>query len=232
MPRKDIDYSKCIIYKIVCNDYNVKDLYVGHTTDLIKRRSFHKIACNNSNNKMHHLKIYKIIRENGGWENWSVVVIENYDTCRDVEDARTRERYWFDELNAQLNSNKPMLTDDEKSEVSKQSAKKHYEKYKESIKNRHLDYYHKNKDSIKEYTKKYYEENKDNLAEYRKNNRLKMKEYRERNKEKIKEYREKNKDKMKQYYLNHKEQILENQKEYKKRKRTKSNDNAELIDIK
>jgi predicted GIY-YIG superfamily endonuclease len=68
MPRKDIDYSKCIIYKIVCNDFNVKDIYVGHTTDLIKRRSMHKYTCINENVKQHNLKIYKIIRENGGWE--------------------------------------------------------------------------------------------------------------------------------------------------------------------
>ena len=33
MPRKEIDYSKTVIYKIVCNDLNVKDVYVGHTTD-------------------------------------------------------------------------------------------------------------------------------------------------------------------------------------------------------
>jgi hypothetical protein len=231
MPKKAIDYSKCIIYKIVCNDYNVKDLYVGHTTDLVKRRSCHKFACNHSDHNANHLKIYKTIRENGGWENWSVVVVENYETCKDMEDARTRERFWFDELNARMNSYKPILTDDEKSEILRQSAKKHYEKNKESILNRHLEYYYKNKDSIKEYTKRYYEENKDNLAEYRKKNRLKMKEYRERNKEKIKEYREKTKDKMKQYYLDNKEKIIETQKEYKKQKRQQKNENVELKDI-
>ena len=42
MPRKEIDYSKTVIYKIVCNDLNVKDVYVGHTTDFTKRKATHK----------------------------------------------------------------------------------------------------------------------------------------------------------------------------------------------
>ena len=37
MPKQIIDYSKNIIYKMVCNDLNVKDVYVGHTTNFINR---------------------------------------------------------------------------------------------------------------------------------------------------------------------------------------------------
>jgi len=36
MPRTPVDYSKTIIYKIVCKDLSIVDLYVGHTTDLEK----------------------------------------------------------------------------------------------------------------------------------------------------------------------------------------------------
>ena len=39
MPRKAIDYSRTIIYKIVCNDLNVEECYVGSTTDFSKRKS-------------------------------------------------------------------------------------------------------------------------------------------------------------------------------------------------
>ena len=42
MPKTAIDYSKTIIYKIVCNDLDITDLYVGHTTDFIRRRHHHK----------------------------------------------------------------------------------------------------------------------------------------------------------------------------------------------
>ena len=45
MPKTEIDYSKSVIYKIVCDDLNVKDCYVGSTTNFIKRKRHHKEAC-------------------------------------------------------------------------------------------------------------------------------------------------------------------------------------------
>jgi len=33
MPKTEIDYSSTIIYKLVCNDLNITDNYVGHTTN-------------------------------------------------------------------------------------------------------------------------------------------------------------------------------------------------------
>ena len=38
MPRKETDYSKTVIYKIVCNDLTITDIYVGHTTDFVVRK--------------------------------------------------------------------------------------------------------------------------------------------------------------------------------------------------
>ena len=61
MPRKEIDYSKTVMYKIVCNDLRVKDLYVGHTTDFTKRKNGHKTNCFNVNSKLFNLKVYKCI---------------------------------------------------------------------------------------------------------------------------------------------------------------------------
>ena len=45
MPRKPIDYSKTIIYKIVCKNPEIKHLYVGHTTDITTRKRLHKQDC-------------------------------------------------------------------------------------------------------------------------------------------------------------------------------------------
>ena len=42
MPLIPIDYSKTIIYKIVCNDLNICVVYVGSTTDFIRRKNEHK----------------------------------------------------------------------------------------------------------------------------------------------------------------------------------------------
>ena len=79
MPKDDIDYSNTIIYKIICNDETINDVYVGHTTNFTKRKYFHKSACANLDNK---LKIYNIIRQNGDWDNWDMVEIAIYN-CKD-----------------------------------------------------------------------------------------------------------------------------------------------------
>jgi hypothetical protein len=42
MPKTTIDYSKIVIYKIVCYDLNVKDIYIGSTTDFTQRKCSHK----------------------------------------------------------------------------------------------------------------------------------------------------------------------------------------------
>ena len=78
MPKTKTDYSKTIIYKIVCNDLNIKDCYVGHTINFIKRKSGHKRTWINEKNKYHNLNIYKFIRENGGWDNWNMLVLKKY----------------------------------------------------------------------------------------------------------------------------------------------------------
>ena len=127
MPRKAIDYQKVIIYKLVCNDLSVKDLYIGHTTDFTNRKRTHKSHCLNPNDPKYDLKVYKIIRENGDWNNWSMIVIEKYP-CNDDLEARSRERHWYEVLNANLNMISPTLNLEKKKETSKILSKKYYEK--------------------------------------------------------------------------------------------------------
>ena len=112
MPKKPIDFSKTRMYKIVCKDLKVKDTYVGHTTGFSDRTKNHKSDCNNPNSHNYHLKVYKTIRDNGGWENWDMIEIEKYP-CKDSQEAAARERYWYEFLNANLNNNVPNRTDNE-----------------------------------------------------------------------------------------------------------------------
>ena len=105
MPKEHIDYSNTIIYKIYCIDETIKDIYVGHTTHFIQRKYQHKLLCNNLKNV---LKIYKIIRENGGWDNWNMVEIAKYN-CNDSTEARIKEQLHYEELNASLNSCPPYV---------------------------------------------------------------------------------------------------------------------------
>ena len=66
------DYAKTIIYKLINYDY--PDLvYVGSTTNFTKRKQKHKESCLNEKSKKHNLKVYTNIRENDGWENWSMI---------------------------------------------------------------------------------------------------------------------------------------------------------------
>ena len=62
MPKTIIDYSKTIIYRIVCKDLTIKDCYIGHTTNFIKRKQAHKNVCNsdNINHKNYNIYLYLI----------------------------------------------------------------------------------------------------------------------------------------------------------------------------
>jgi hypothetical protein len=105
MPKDNIDYSNTIIYKIYCKEANITDTYVGHTTNFIKRKYQHKHQCNNLNNK---LKIYNVIRENGGWNNWDMIEIAKYN-CNDITEARIKEQKHYEELKSSLNSYPPFI---------------------------------------------------------------------------------------------------------------------------
>ena len=106
MPRKPMDYSKTIIYKIVSKDLSLTSVYVGHTTNFTKRKAEHKSSCYTHNYK--NTKLCRAIKDNGGWENWSMLQIEVYKCCNKRE-AEMRERYFEELLQATLNSTLPIL---------------------------------------------------------------------------------------------------------------------------
>jgi len=60
MPKKAIDYSNTIIYKLCCKNPDVKEFYIGHTTNLLQRKYQHKTCCNNNSekNKSYNRKVY------------------------------------------------------------------------------------------------------------------------------------------------------------------------------
>ena len=215
MTKTSIDYSKTIIYKIVCNDLNVKDLYVGHTTDFTKRKYQHKNNSINENRKHYTIQSYDFIRKNGGWCNWSMIEIEKFP-CNDGNEAKARERYWVETLNSLLNSISPIRSYDELKE-SKKAYDKIYSKDNKIKKDEYaLEYRLKNIDTINEKRKEYRKQNKEKIR----NQRL---EYMINNADKFKEmqsiYTIKRKDKKqeydKDYRLKNKEEITERQRQYR-----------------
>ena len=106
MPKNNIDYSNTIIYKIYCNDNEVKYVYIGHTTNFSQRKCCHKNTCNNIKSYLYNLKIYKFIREHGGWDNWTMIEIAKYN-CKDSTEARIKEQYHYKLETLTLNSIEP-----------------------------------------------------------------------------------------------------------------------------
>ena len=162
------DYNNTIIYRIVCKDANITDCYIGHTTNMVKRRQHHKCSCTKENNKQYNQKVYKFIRENGGWFNWIMIEIEKYP-CNDVAEAIAREYHNYSLFNASLNCKVPSRTEKEWREDNANMIKEYMEKY-----------CYENADKVKEIKKKWRDENPDKGKEY-------QKKYRDENPDKVKE---------------------------------------------
>ena len=162
MPKLPIDHSNTIIYKLVKNDdYDNVNIYIGSTTDFIRRKNAHKTVCCNEKSKGHNDKKYQYIRDNGGWDNWNMIEIEKYPECNDGNEARAREEYRKCHFNAQLNTKRAYITVEQK----KQYGIEYYKEYYEKNKDKYLEYREDNKDNILKQRKQYYETHKDKILE-------------------------------------------------------------------
>ena len=104
------------MYRITIGDYT----YIGSTKDFIQRKRQHKVDC-----RIKDLKVYQIIRENGGWDNCEITPIEEYE-CEGQLQAHIREEHWRREYNANMNSNKAYRTEQERIEDKKKENKQWY----------------------------------------------------------------------------------------------------------
>jgi len=112
MPKNNINYENSVIYKISCKDETCKDVYVGQTTDIVRRKYGHKSDCKKKN-----MLLYQVIDENGGWDNWSMIEIEKIN-CNSRNEAAARERFWYQEMHSNLNSMVPNQTRNEWKKIS------------------------------------------------------------------------------------------------------------------
>ena len=106
----------------------------------------------NENVRAFNLKLYQMIRDNGGFYMFKMIEVEKYP-CKDKRRAERREDEIMKELKASMNTIKSFLTEEERKEKEKQ----YYETNKEKIQ----EYYETNKECIKEYMKQYREDNKE-----------------------------------------------------------------------
>ena len=184
-----VDYQNTIIYKLCCKDPEIKEIYVGHTTNFKLRNNQHKKCCNNPNNKNYNIYNYQFIRDNGGYENWKMIEIKKFP-CSSRREAEMEEDKVIRELKATLNSHRAFVSQEEKKEWQKQYEEnrkndpQRIEYIKEYQENRKQD--PKRIEYLKENRKKRYEDNKEEINK-------KNKEWQENNKEYLKEYEEKRK---------------------------------------
>ena len=155
-----------IFYKICCDDYD--EIYVGSTCNFNNRKRQHKQNVN-LDNERNNLKIYKTIRENGGWDNWRMIQIGSRDgiTKRDAE--KIEEEYRV-ELRATLNDKFAFV--DKKSVEYKNRKAEWDKKWRESEKGKQVterrkDYFNNyNQDQeTKDRKHQWYLDNKEKLIE-------------------------------------------------------------------
>ena len=149
MPLNVIDYSKTVMYKIQHND-DESLLYVGSTTNFNNRKYQHKHACINEMNKKYNLKVYKMIRDNGGWDSFSMVKIEDFP-CDNNRDAEAREDELMRELKANMNGRRAFIEDP--IAENRMYNLRWRQNNREEVKARHKHYRETHREQVREYNR-------------------------------------------------------------------------------
>jgi len=148
------DYSRTVIYKLCCKDTNIKDIYIGSTCNFKRRKSSHKSNCYNTNIRNYNLKVYQFMRDNGGFVNWSMIMLFEYPECQNKLQKESKEREYIELFKPSLNIKIPTKTKIEYRENNKelinQKKKQYYIDNKDVIKDKHKEHYNKNKEIISE----------------------------------------------------------------------------------
>ena len=157
-------YANSVIYKIVCLDPAITDLYVGSTTNLTRRKYEHKSICNNKSCEKYDRYVYRFIRDNGGFDNWQFVVVRRYKNIETKEQLLQKERKYIEQLKATLNIVVPTRTQQEYCDTHRhminKNSKKHYDKHKDIINEKSKAKYQENKEEKKEWFRQHYQKTK------------------------------------------------------------------------
>ena len=166
MPKKTInDYT---FYKIINVNCDVDLCYVGSSVDMKQRTRRHKSNCNNVNSASYHLKVYKTIREHGGWCEFKIIPL-GYAEQLTLTEAHVIEEKYRVELCAELNTVRCHVTEEERKKNEVEWHKVYYENNKEVITEKGKVYQQVNKEAIAQQKKVYQQVNKEAITEQRKN---------------------------------------------------------------
>jgi len=151
---KKYDY---FIYKLYNPDCDY--VYVGSTRNMTQRKKNHKSNCNNVNGEKYNLKVYKTIRDNDGFENWFMVILEVMPDVTKMT-AEMQEDTYRMQLNATMNSMRATRGLMTLQEYHKQRYIDNKEHYQEYSKQRYID----NREYCNEYQKQYYQNNIERIS--------------------------------------------------------------------
>ncbi len=151
---------KGCVYMIKCKDENISDCYVGSTINLCSRKKQHKSVCKTPENKSYNFKVYKFIRDNGGFDNFEFVVLKEVEVNDKIE-LKQHEAEQYELLKPSLNCNNPLI------QIDMKLYQKEY--YKEKYTNYHKQRYQEKKDEYKERNNKRYKLFKTLLENHNKN---------------------------------------------------------------
>jgi hypothetical protein len=144
------------VYKLVCKDENIKDIYIGSSINLDSRLQKHKFNTLNENSSKYHLNVYNKIRENGSWYNWKCEVLDKLQNPTRSQLIQLERMYYEENIDiATLNT---VYCGRSKKETNNAWSKKNPDYWKK--------YRLNNIEAFKEYNDKYYNENKERLAIY------------------------------------------------------------------
>lgn len=148
-------------YRIYNDDLNLN--YIGKTIDLNERIQDHKSICYNLNSNKYNIKVYKTIRENGGFDNFKVMKVDTI-ILDDIQ-CKKMEQSYIDLFNANLNTNNAYRSIENLKDYKQQYYKDYKETNKEKNKNRYIQYYNLNKQKINEKCSQYHNLNKQKINE-------------------------------------------------------------------
>ena len=129
MPKHTINYNKSVIYKIEHED-KPDLLYVGSTTDFTRRKNRHKFNCNNNLSKEYNIKLYTMIRCNGGWDSFKIMIIKELN-CNNKVEMLIEEDKMMKELKSTLNTKRAHRTKEQYKVEQAEYRNQHKEEMKQ-----------------------------------------------------------------------------------------------------
>ena len=151
------------IYKLCIKDGSMDECYIGSTVNPKERKRAHKNSCDNENYYKYNYRVYKFIRENGGFENWDLHILEKIKFDERIELLKC-ERKWVEKIKPELNNAVPSRTTleyrkenrEEINRKKREQSKVYRENNKDKVAQGKKVYYTKNKTKIFDRQRDYY----------------------------------------------------------------------------